>query len=421
MRVWLLHPAEPVPFPAATRLFRYGTLSRMLAARGHHATQWASTFDHFQKKQRSQGDCSVRVELGYQVELLEARPYRRHVGLARVWSQQDVARRFLQRAVGQKIPDIILVSLPTLELAKAVLDFAEPRCIPVIVDIRDLWPDVFLTAAPRWARRFVRPLCRVYERQAKAICRRASFLTGVSEEYLNWGVAKAGRERRQIEQPYYSAYPRKILSSEQAIAVGNRLSAMGVKGERSLRCCFFGTLGRSAGIRAIVQLARSIREKGCKDIEFVVCGRGPREQELRSAIRDLPQVRYLGWLDAEELTGLMERSDIGLAIYEGGVLQSVPNKPVEYLAGGLSVLTTLGGELSQLLRTHRCGEAFRSDKISAMSEWLIRRRHDPELLDGERRQASALYLKAFDAKQVYGRMINWMEGLISAESRYAAA
>ena len=153
----------------------------------------------------------------------------------------------------------------------------------------------------------------------------------------------------------------------------------------------------------------------------MVCGRGPREQELRSAIRDLPQVRYLGWLDAEELTGLMERSDIGLAIYEGGVLQSVPNKPVEYLAGGLSVLTTLGGELSQLLRTHRCGEAFRSDKISAMSEWLIRRRHDPELLDGERRQASALYANAFDANQVYGRMINWMESLTSAESKYAAA
>jgi len=87
----------------------------------------------------------------------------------------------------------------------------------------------------------------------------------------------------------------------------------------------------------------------------------------------------------------------------------------------LSVLTTLGGELSHLLRTHRCGEAFRSDEISAMSEWLIRRRQDPELLDGERRQASALYAKAFDANQVYGQMINWMESLTSAESKYAAA
>lgn len=421
MRVWLLHPAEPVPFPVAERLFRYGTLSRMLAARGHQATQWASTFDHFKKKQRSQGDCSVSVEPGYQVELLAARPYRRHVGLARIRSQRDVAKRFSERAAKQQWPDIILVSLPTLELAKAVLDFAEPRRIPVIVDIRDLWPDVFLTAAPRWARRFVRPLCTTFERQAQAICRRASFLTGISDEYLNWGAAKAGRERRPIEQPYYLAYPRKKLSREQLIAVGNRLSAAGVKPERGLRCCFFGTLGQSAGIRAIVQLARSLQKKTHIDIEFVVCGRGPREQELRTAIRDLPQVNYLGWLNADELAGLMKRSDIGLAVYEGGVLQSIPNKPVEYLAGGLSVLTTLDGELSELLRKHRCGESFGSDEISAMSEWLIRRWQNRELLADERRQASALYFKEFEANRVYGQMIDWMEGLISAEPRTAAA
>jgi glycosyltransferase involved in cell wall biosynthesis len=393
----------------------------MLAARGHRATQWASTFDHFRKKQRSKGDCSVMVEPGYQVELLAARPYRRHVGLARIRSQQDVARRFSQRATERETPDMILVSLPTLELARAVLDFAEPRRIPVIVDIRDLWPDVYLTAVPRWARRFVRPLCTIFEQQAQSICRRASFLTGVSEQYLGWGVAKAGRERRRMERSFYLAYPRRILSREQSVAVGDKLSAAGIKPDRGLRCCFFGTLGRSAGINAIVQLARSLREKGHVDIEFVVCGRGPREQEFRAAIRDLPQVRYLGWLNAEEITGLMDRSDIGLAVYEGGVLQSVPNKPVEYLAGGLSVLTTLDGELSRLLREHQCGESFESNEIEAMQEWLIDRRQNRELLASERRQANALYLKEFEANQVYGQMIDWMETLASAKRSTVAA
>lgn len=420
-RVWLLHPAEPVPFPGPQRLFRYGTLSTMLAARGHSATQWASTFDHFQKEQRSQSDCSVLIEPGYQLELLSARPYRRHVGLARILSQRDVARRFRQRALRIDRPDLILVSLPTLELAEAVLDFAEPRRIPVIVDVRDLWPDVFLTAVPQWAQGFMRPLLATFERQARAICQRASFLTGVSESYLEWGLAKAGRERRSLEQPYYSAYPRKTLNGTQRAEVGEKLSAAGVEPARKLRCCFFGTLGRSAGIGPIVQIAKSLRQAGHDDIEFVICGRGPRESEVLAGMKDLPQFRYLGWLNADEITVLMERSDIGLAVYEGGVLQSVPNKPVEYLAGGLSVLTTLGGELGRLLRSNDCGASFGPSQINAMCDWIVKRRHDYRLLERERGNARELFQREFDANQVYARMIEWMESLPSKRRGRPAA
>lgn len=421
MRVWLLHPAEPVPFPDPQRLFRYGTLSKMLAEQGHQATQWASTFDHFRKEQRSQSDHSVEVEPGYNLELLSARPYRRHVGLTRILSQRDVAKRFRQRSVHLDPPDVIVVSLPTLELAEAAIDFAMARRIPVIVDIRDLWPDVFLTAAPQWSRRLLRLLLAGFERQARAICRRATLLTGVSESYLKWGLAKAGREKLSEEQAYYLAYPRKTLSNVQRAKVHEKLSAAGVGSSRKLRCCFMGTLGRSAGVNAILQIAERLQKTGHDDIEFVICGRGPREQELQEAIKELPQVRYLGWLNADEITGLMERSDIGLAVYEGGVLQSVPNKPVEYLAGGLSVLTTLTGELGSLLRKAGCGASFEATEINAMSDWIIKRRQNRRLLDTERSKAVALFEKEFDANRVYGQMIEWIENVSSTQRGFKAA
>ncbi|MCA9081889.1 MAG: glycosyltransferase family 4 protein [Planctomycetaceae bacterium] len=408
MRVWLLHPAEPVPTDGDVRLFRYGALCRMLSAAGHHATQWASTFNHFTKTQRSTAPLSSEVEPGYQLELLPAREYRRHVGLARLRSQQDVATAFTQRASQQRRPDVIVASLPTLELAQAALDYGRQHDVPVIIDVRDLWPDFFLTPVPKLLRPLVRPLLSRFEHQARRICREATALIGVSQGYLDWGLAKAGRAAGPDDRVVHHAYTCPTLTASQKAEFAAKWEPHGVTASRKLRCCYFGTLGRSAGIGLIANAARIACEQGHPEIEFVVCGGGPREQELQRQIQGLPNIQHLGWVNSQEIAWIMSRSDIGLAAYEAEVLQSLPNKPIEYLAGGLPVANTLPGELASLLSEYNCGATFSPQDAAGLARWLIDLGSSPDQTQQLAANAHQLYREQFDAQRVYAEFIDYL-------------
>jgi glycosyltransferase involved in cell wall biosynthesis len=421
MRVWLLHPAEPAPLDGDVRLFRYGVLSKLLAAQGHEAVQWFSTFNHFAKTQRADGPVSTEVEPGYRVELLPGRAYQRHVGWQRIQSQRDVAAAFRKRCQALPAPDVILCSLPTLELGSAVLDYAEGIGAPTIIDVRDLWPDVFLTAAPRILRPLAAPLLWGYERQAQDICRRATRLTAVSADYLDWGLKKAGRAALPGERPFHLAYQKPTLTDAERRQFAAKWESQGLGERRALRCCFFGMLGQSAGLEAIASAAQACRAAGDEDIEFLICGKGPREAELQQLIAGLPNARYLGWVDSREIVWIMERSDVGIAAYADGVLQSLPNKPIEYLAGGLPVLTTLQGPLAALLEEYNCGASFRPQQSQDMAAWLSVLKRDEGRRHGMSRQARQLFASQFDAAQVYQDFIAFLEGQTKPASRRAAA
>ncbi|WP_437205810.1 glycosyltransferase family 4 protein [Planctomicrobium sp. SH664] len=417
MRAWLIHPAEPVPTDGDVRLFRYGLLCRQMAARGIDATQWASTFNHFSKTQRADGPVSRQVEPGYRLELIPGRSYQRHVGFRRIASQRDVAAGFRQRAREVARPDVILVSLPTLELAEAVQDYAAEAKVPVVVDIRDLWPDVFLTAVPAALRKLVAPLLWGYEKQACRICQRAHSLIAVSRDYLDWGLQKAQRQACPMDRVVHSAYQQYSLTQRDRRECQANWEARGITGRRALRCCFFGTLGESAGLEVIAQTARRLLRLTHDDIEFLICGGGPREQELKQLIGDLPNVRYLGWVTSRDLAWIMERCDVGFAAYAPGVLQSLPNKPIEYLAGGLPVLTTLRGELESLLREYDCGEACDPSDIDGLSRWLIRMKEMEGLRSRLRANAVRLFEEQFNATHVYGALIDHLTQIAGQDER----
>lgn len=408
MNIWFLHAGETVPLDGDVRLFRYGQMCRLLASQGHSATQWACGFNHFTKQHRCRKPESHTIEPGYQVELLPVLGYRHHIGISRILSHRNMAAGFSQRAPELPQPDVIVASLPTLENCLAALKYGEERGIPVLVDVRDLWPDAFLTPVPKFLRPLAKPFLWTFERQAREICERASALIGVSQEYLDWGLAKADREQRPTDRVIHHAFETPPLTTGDEAALAAKWEPLGLTTERKLRVCYFGTLGRSAGIGVLAKTARWLVEAGHMDVEFVICGGGPRERELRQAVDGLPNVILPGWVNQQEVAWIMSRSDVGFAAYEADVFQSLPNKPIEYLAGGLPVLTTLPGELARLLDTYQCGASFGVSQVADMARWLISCKQSPERAAQFAGNARRLYDEQFDARKVYQEFINYL-------------
>ena len=151
LNVWIVAAAEPLPMlDGGFRPFRCSLLSTALTARGHQVTWWTSDFDHMRKAPRFGEFRSIPVDDRLSLNLLPGPTYRRNISLRRVLHHHLMARRFSTEAArSSPLPDVIFACLPPLELAERAVEYASSRAIPVIVDIRDLWPDLYLRAFPR--------------------------------------------------------------------------------------------------------------------------------------------------------------------------------------------------------------------------------------------------------------------------------
>ena len=148
VNVWLIKDGENLPIQSDARRMRTWMLAEELLRQGHQATWWASTHSHQRKVLLFDEDREVEVAQGFRLKLLFAGAYRSNRSLGRLLHHSRLAAKFRRLAPTLPRPDVIVSAFPTIELAFEAVEFAGPRRIPVIIDIRDPWPDILLDLAP---------------------------------------------------------------------------------------------------------------------------------------------------------------------------------------------------------------------------------------------------------------------------------
>ena len=158
MQIWYLQDGEPIPgIDGETRPWRGTLLADALVERGHRVTWWTATFDHVGKRFRRNFSSTVLLRPGLRVRMLHGPGYRSSTGLRRLRHQRAIARAFADEAATTPPPDLLIAGMPTLELAEQAVRFGRLRGLPVLIDVRDAWPDQYLTLAPSG----LRPLLRL--------------------------------------------------------------------------------------------------------------------------------------------------------------------------------------------------------------------------------------------------------------------
>ncbi|MBO6719043.1 MAG: glycosyltransferase [Rhizobiaceae bacterium] len=349
MRIWLATVGEPLPVDdGSPRLLRSGQFAHWLAGHGHDVVFWTGTMDHYQRRLRSDTTTTYEVNPNYKIVALAGRHYDRTISYSRFRNHGDIARSFKAIAGDHEAPDVILASYPIEELCRELLNFAEPRGIPVVIDIRDFWPDIFSEMLPAPLRPLAPLAFYPLERAARRTLRRATAISGMTETAMGWGVAKAGREPHEADFWFPFSYRRSNVVHQTA-AVEHDPAADG------LRLCFLGSLSQRSNIEVLIDAFRLLNEHGVK-ARLSICGAGDAEAGLKARAADLPNVELLGWVGAAELHAVMRESDFGALPYDRADFhKSIPNKCVEYFAGGLPVLTCTEGEVRSLVENRNCG------------------------------------------------------------------
>ena len=412
MRIWLVsileRPNSSTDPPERAR--RMSLLADAIVRAGGEVTWWSSAFDHTHKRAVTPRGMRYRVGPRYEVILTAAAGYKHNVSARRLSFNFHTARQFARLAALEPKPDVILTSYPPIEVVSEVAAYGRRHLVPSIADIRDLRPDIWLDAAPARARSIAKLLLSPYFALSRSSLASVTAITGITDEFVAWGLTRAGRAASAFDRAFPFGYSLPTVTPDtigSANQFWNELLDNG-KAPPALRLCFIGRIGERTGLDHVIEAIRLLPPEAKALVQLVICGVDLRRATVKFG--NDPAIIYAGWVDQPKMISLMERSDLGVLPYRNTIdfQNSLSNKTIEYLAGGLALTTGLDGKVRQLIRDNDCGYLYSDQSSSAYRNLLLEILVDRQTLVRRKKAARALYQELFRAQAVYGAFSDYL-------------
>ncbi|MBN2464463.1 glycosyltransferase family 4 protein [candidate division WOR-3 bacterium] len=412
MRTWIIDIGDPLPyFHPEDRRFRAGNIADHLMEASHHVLWWGSTFDHARKRHEADRDSRVDVSPQLAYRVLHATSYSKNVSVARVVNHWLIGRKFRRYARTEARPDVIVCSFPTLDLSYEATRYGRERDVPVVLDIRDLWPHAMLKVVPA----AVAPLGRLalgpYFWMARKACRRATCLMGITPAFVEWGAACAGRPVQALDRSFPLANEKWTPTDAEVDRARNRWHTRGLR-DSDLILCLAGSLGlrQSLDLEPVIAAAKELRQT-VPNCRVVLCGTGDSLDHYRRMAGECDNVMLPGWVDRTEIWTLLRMATFGLVPYQStySLARSYPIKVIEYLSAGLPILSSVNGLLAQLLQRTGCGITYPNGDYRALTRIVIDLATDQSRLEEMRRHCLQAFETEFHPDKVYGAMVKHLE------------
>lgn len=415
MLIWLITVGEPLPIDEGNqRLLRTGVFANHLVGNDHKVVWWTSDFNHVRKEHRSGINSAVQVNQNLTIRLLHSTGYSRNISPQRVIDHLGIAKQFASLSAHELLPDIIVCSLPTLALSREAVRYGNRNHVPVIIDIRDLWPDVFLDIAPAktvlWLRKALDWLYRWVGRTLSD----ARGIVGITDEFVAWGLALAGRNKSEYDRVFPLGYNTAVPKPEDVETAYEFWAKHGIRpNSKDKIICFFGTLGHQFDLDTVIEAAKLLKIEA-PNVRFVLCGTGDSFAHYQSIAADCRNVLLPGWVGSAEIWTLMRMSAVGLAPYVDtkNFRLNLPNKPIEYLSGGLPVVYSLPGVMDRLMTENQCGVRYHNGDAEELAGVLASLLQDDMRLLDMQQHAYDLYINKYVAEKVYNEYSAYLQEVV---------
>jgi glycosyltransferase involved in cell wall biosynthesis len=287
-----------------------------------------------------------------------------------------------------------------------VCAFAAPRGIPVIVDVRDEWPEDYV----RWLPGVLRPAGRLALAgkfaALRRVCRKAASLTAVTERQLAYGLSHAGRSKGPADAVFHTGARSARIEVDLVAAQVAQLRAQGLA-ENDFICVFTGTMSPSRPLEATIAAVKDIAAR--IPIKLVIAGKGDCEQRYREQAAGCTAVMFVGWVDAVRMAALNEIADVLLAPYSAGYGFSLPTKIFDYMAAGRPLLSSCPGEAEALLRRERIGVQVRAESVVEIEEAILALHADPQTRASMGQRARELFERDYAIEKILDRYADHIE------------
>ncbi|MCM8808339.1 MAG: glycosyltransferase family 4 protein, partial [Candidatus Omnitrophica bacterium] len=396
MNIWLIQIGEILPLEEKARKMRTALLADKLVERGHNVLWWTSAFNHFKKDWVFKEDTLIDVKEGYKIYALKGIGYKKNISLSRFIDHRIIAWKFKRFAPKMPKPDVIVASMPSHDLAYEAVKYAKSNRIPVIVDVRDEWPDLFFQHIPKTLHPIGRLLLFKDFQMIRTVCIEAISLVSMQNSLLNWSLSKAGRNRSENDKIFYIGAPKVELDH---IKPNSRLLYLSeIFKMKNFIVIFIGTFSVYNNPILLVEVAKKLFRE---NIHFVLAGDGILFNQIQSASKTLPNISLTGWVNEEEIKYILSLSHVGIVPCPLHRAEAFPNKTFTYLSAGLPIISSLQGELKEIIEKYQIGFYYPPNDVDALANCIMKLYNNPELYKKMSENARRVFDVMFDADKIY--------------------
>jgi glycosyltransferase involved in cell wall biosynthesis len=282
-------------------------------------------------------------------------------------------------------PDVVYATSPPLTMAVPALAVAVRHRVPLVWEVRDLWPE-----APIQLGALRNPLLRRAARALERfVYRRAARMIALSPG-IRAGMIAAG------------APPERVALVPNASDLD--LFRPATPPER-FRVSYFGTMGEANDLTAAVEAARLL-----PDVEFLLVGDGKRRAELERGAP--PNVVFTGPASGkEEVAELAADSSACLTLFKDlpVLATNSPNKLFDTFAAGRPAIVNMEGWMRELVEENEAGLYVGAGNARELADAIAWLRQHPDAAERMGRNARALAEREFGRDELAARALRVLE------------
>ena len=263
-------------------------------------------------------------------------------------------------------PDILIASSPPFFVHLAGEVFRRWRRVPLVLEIRDLWPD-YLVQMGALRNRFAQNGLFAAER---FLLRHAAHSVVVTDSFRRRVIQKGVLPERVdvIPNGVDTAFYRPI-DAEPPIAPLVR------RGERERIVGYLGTFGAGQALSAIVDAAASVQRSN-PDVRFVLAGDGPDRARVVSRAEELrvTNIEFHSPIPKTSTPAFYAHCDVVLVplapipIFQ----ETIPSKIFEIMACERPILASLGGEAARIVEESGGGHVVPPGEPDSIANGILR-------------------------------------------------
>lgn len=298
--------------------------------------------------------------------------------------------------------DVIIASSPPFFVHLSGEAYRLTRRIPLVLELRDLWPD-YLVGMNVLRGRLLPPLLFALERY---LLSRAAHVVTVTESFRERIAGKGVPPQRisvlpnGVDTDFYRPL-HQVGAGEQGQDRGGKEFVVG----------YLGNFGAGQGLENVLDAAALLAESA-PGVRLVLVGDGPRKGVLEEKAASLRNVSIQPPIPKEETPAFYAACDlciVPLAPYT--ILQeTVPSKLFEIMASEAPLLASVEGEAAALVRRSGGGMVVPPGDARAVADGILRLRSTPqEDLRAMGRRARAFVQREFARDAISDRYLEVLE------------
>jgi glycosyltransferase involved in cell wall biosynthesis len=302
--------------------------------------------------------------------------------------------------------DVVLVSSPTLFSAVGALRLSRRLGCPCVLEVRDLWPAIFVELGV-----LENPLLiRALEQLELFLYRRSRRVVAVTQAFAD-DIAARGIPREKLAVIRNGVDLSRFEPGPKSADVAREF---GVEGRFVV--LYIGAHGISHGLGAVLEAARLLEHE--QDVHFLFVGEGAEKEALVARAREM-KLRNASFHPAQprdRVPDLYRLADVCLVPLRNIPLfrTFIPSKMFEIMGTGRPIVAAVEGEAAEILTESRAAKIAPPEDARAIADAILELKKDPAAREALARNGREFVSQHYDRRELARRYVEILAGAAGA-------